>query len=691
MTETCDLLIEIGTEELPPKALKKLSEAFGEGIRVGLDRLRLDHGAIQVYATPRRLAVIARDVARAQANQELLKRGPALSAAFDAKGKPTQAALGFARSCGVGVEALARLETGHGSWLAFRSMEIGRAAQALIPGLVTEALMRLPIPKRMRWGEGEAEFVRPVHWVVLLFGPEVIEAEILGVRSGPLTYGHRFHHPGPLPLTDPRSYVPTLEGQAFVLPEFERRRAWIRERVEQMAEQAGGIAVIEPELLDEVTALVEWPTVIAGAFDPQFLALPPEVLIATMQDQQRYFPMVDQEGRLLPKFVCVANIESRDPDIVRQGNERVIRPRLSDAAFFWEQDRRRPLAERLSALREVIFHKSLGTLHDKSLRIACLAREIAHPIGGDPDYAERAGLLSKCDLLTNLVGEFPELQGIMGRYYALHDSEAEEVALAIDEHYAPRFAGDRLPQTKTGQALALADKLDTLVGIFGIGEIPSGDSDPFALRRAALGCLRLLIESRLDLDLEEWLRRAAHYYDDRVNKASVVPQVFDFMMERLRGYYLEDGVTLDVFEAVLARRPRRPYDFGQRLRAVTAFRKLPEAQSLAIANKRIANILRQAGTGPIDELDDHLLYEPAERQLAVQLIRMHGIVQPKLQSQDYTGALMELAGLKESVDSFFDQVLVLCEDQRLRRNRLTLLHKLNALFLEVADISRLQS
>lgn len=691
MTVTRDLLIEIGTEELPPKALKKLSESFGENIRSGLEKLRLDHGVISVYATPRRLAVVARGVACTQADQQSLKRGPAISAAFDAEGKPTQAALGFARSCGVAVGELEALETSNGSWLAFRSKERGRVARELIPGLAIEALARLPIPKRMRWGEGEAEFVRPVHWVVLLFGPEVIEAEILGVRSGHLTYGHRFHHPGPIPLTDPASYAPTLERQAFVLPEFEQRRERIRERVEQAAEEAGGIAVIEPDLLDEVTALVEWPAVIIGAFDPQFLVLPHEVLIATMRDQQRYFPIIDEADRLLPKFVCIANIESHHPDTIRRGNERVIRPRLSDAAFFWEQDRHKPLSERFDALREVIFQKNLGTLRDKSLRIAFLSREIAHHIGGNPDYAERAGLLSKCDLLTDLVGEFPELQGIMGRYYALHDGEAKEVAVALDEHYAPRKARDRLPQTKTGQALALADKLDTLVGIFGIGQAPSGDSDPFALRRAALGVLRILIEGRLDLDLEALLTRAAHNYKEQVDEASVVPQVFDFMMERLRGYYLEDGVTPDAFEAVLARRPRRPYDFGQRLHAVMAFKKLPQAKSLAIANKRIVNILKQAGTIPVDNLDRRLLCEQAEQRLAVELTRMNEIVQPKLQSRDYTGALMDLAGLKESVDNFFDQVLVLCEDPAIRRNRLILLRRLNALFLEVADISQLQS
>jgi glycyl-tRNA synthetase beta chain len=692
MTDTRDLFIEIGTEELPPKTLNRLSQAFGAGIRLGLDKLRLNHGAVRIYATPRRLAVIVEQVAATQPDKEIVKRGPALSAAFDAQGRPTQAALGFARSCGVAVEALERLETDNRSWLAFRSAEIGQTAQALIPGLVTEALVALPIPKRMRWGTGEAEFVRPIQWVVLLFGSELIEAEILGVRSDRRTYGHRFHHPAPLPLVDPaRSYVPLLEGQGFVLPEFERRRALIREQVEQAAKEIDGIAVIEPDLLDEVTALVEWPAIISGTFDSRFLTMPPEVLIATMRDQQRYFHLLDEAGRLLPKFICVTNIESRHPETIRRGNERVIKPRLTDAAFFWDQDRRKPLSERLDALREVIFQKNLGTLHDKSLRIAFLARAIARQIQGNPDDAERAGLLSKCDLLTHLVGEFPELQGIMGRYYAAHDGESQEVAAALDEHYLPRKAFDRLPETRTGQALALADKLDTLVGIFGIGQVPSGDSDPFALRRAALGTLRILIEGRLDLDLEELLARAAHNYAGRVDAASVVPQVFDFMMERLRGYYLEDGVTADIFEAVLARRPKRPYDFGQRLLAVVAFRKLPEAESLASANKRIGNILRQAtGTRPLAALDESLLREPAEAALARELGRIHAMVQPKLQHRDYTGVLTDLAGLRDSVDSFFDQVLVMCEDQSLRCNRLTLLHKLNGLFLEVADISRLQ-
>ncbi|MCI0590829.1 MAG: glycine--tRNA ligase subunit beta, partial [Gammaproteobacteria bacterium] len=508
--------------------------------------------------------------------------------------------------------------------------------------------------------------------------------------SGRATRGHRFHHPGLIALSNPSEYASALEREGYVIPGFEGRRERIRNQVEAAATTLRGTAVIEESLLDEVTALVEWPTALSGAFDKTFLKLPAEVLIATMTDKLKYFHVVDKKGQLLPNFIAVSNIESRRPEVVRQGNERVIRPRLSDAAFFWEQDRRTTLAKRRSDLKGVIFQSRLGTLYEKSERVANLAEHIASQLGANRVWARRTGELSKCDLVTQMVGEFPELQGVMGRYCALHDGEPDEVARALDEQYRPRFAGDALPATPIGQGLALADKLDTLVGIFAIGNPPSGDKDPFGLRRAALGCLRILIEGELDLDLEDLLAAAASNYPDLQSPSKVIDEVYNFMMERLRRYYLDDGIRTDVFEAVLARRPTRPYDFHRRIRAVADFCGLPQAESLAAANKRIRNILKQAGKVIKDRVAETLLDEPAERHLAAQLAETDARVRPLLEKNDYTAALTQLAGLRDSVDAFFDNVLVMCEDEDLKNNRLALLKNLHALFLEAADISRLQ-
>lgn len=690
MTHAEDLLIEIGTEELPPKALLNLSRAFGEGITHGLQQAGLDHGRLELFATPRRLAVQVHGLVASQPERESLRRGPALKAAFDAEGRPSKAAEGFARSCGVSVDRLERLDTAEGQWLAFRCTEGGRRTAELVPTLVGEALARLPIPRRMRWGAGEAEFVRPVHWLVLLFGGEVIEAELLGIPAGRSTRGHRFHHPEPLELASAADYAQTLRSRGRVIPEFEVRRALIREQVEKTAGAQGLQAVIDESLLDEVTALVEWPVAVCGSFEAGFLRLPAEVLVATMRDQQRYFHCVDDAGRLSPRFIAISNIDSREPAAVVQGNERVIRPRLSDAAYFWDRDCRQPLAARREGLRDVVFQTRLGSLWDKSRRLASLAAAVAAEQGSDPALARRAGELAKCDLLTALVGEFPELQGVMGRYYAAHDGEPAELAAALDEQYMPRFAGDRLPLTPTGRALAIADRVDTLVGIFAIGQGPSGDKDPFALRRAALGVVRILIESQLDLNLEALLNLAAHELGSVADPGQVVPQVFDFMLERLRGYYQEGGLPADVFDAVLAKRPARPYDFHRRIQAVTEFRGLAEAESLASANKRIRNILRKADEAPAEALRGDLLAEPAELALAQALERKAEEVAPLLARGDYTAALTRMAALRPSVDAFFDAVMVMCEDPPIRRNRLALLERLGALFLEVADISRLQ-
>ncbi len=687
-----DLLLEIGTEELPPRGLRHLSEALAASFGAGLERLGLCHEGILPYASPRRLALRVRALEAVRRGGETVRRGPALAAAFDGDGMPTQAAHGFARSCGVAVEALETLRSEKGAWLVYRSREPDQPVAELLPALVTESLAALPIGRRMRWGDLDESFVRPVHWLVLLFGDEVVPLSLFGIEAGRETRGHRFHHPEPLPLPSPAVYEERLAVQGRVLADFARRMAVVRDQVEETARQAGGRAVIDEALLAEVTGMVEWPVALAGRFDEQFLDVPPEALVSAMKGHQKYFHVVDEAGTLLPVFVAVSNIESREPAVVRAGNERVIRPRLADAAFFWNQDRRRTLASRIDELDRVVFQKQLGSLRDKCERIAPLAVQIAAALGGNSTWAERAALLSKCDLLTEMVGEFPELQGIMGRYYARHDGEPEEVAEALDEQYMPRQAGDRLPASVTGQALAVADRLDSLTGIFGIGLVPTGDKDPFALRRAALGVLRILIERRLDLDLVPLLEAAVAAYRVRNGlrfDATLVEQVFDFMMERLRAYYQEQGIGAAVFAAVLARRPGRPLDFDARLRAVDAFRRLPEAASLAAAHKRIANILRKAGGGVPDAVDARLLREDAERELAAALSRLEGEVAPLLAGRDYTAALTRLAALRAPVDRFFDEVMVMVEDAALRANRLALLDALRRLFLRVADLSHL--
>ena len=694
MTNSRDLLIEIGTEELPPKALKRLSEAFGAGVIDGLKNADLAHGEVSLYASPRRLAVLVRGLAEAQADKTIERRGPALAAAFDDEGCPTRAAEGFARSCGVAsVDDLDRIETDKGAWLMYRAEQPGQASVELIPDIVRAALDKLPIPRRMRWGALAAEFVRPVHWVVLLFGDEVIETEILAVASGRETRGHRFHHPGALYIAEPAAYAPLLETEGFVVADFTARREAVRAQVLEAGARLGGEAVIDEALLDEVTSMVEWPVAIAGDFEERFLDVPAEALISTMKANQKYFHVIDADGKLMPHFVTVANINSRQPERVREGNERVIRPRLSDAEFFWTQDRKRRLDSHIDELKNIVFQQKLGTLYDKAERVTNLAGFVADSLGANREWAERAAWLAKCDLMTEMVYEFPELQGIMGRYYALHDGEPEEVALAQDEQYMPRHAGDELPATPTGQALAIADKLDTIAGMFGIQQPPTGSKDPFALRRAALGLLRIIIERQLPLDLGAAIQAAVDGLDDRITAEGVSEKVFDFMMDRLRAYYADIGVTPDVFDAVHARRPTQPLDFDRRVRAVNHFRSLPQADSLTAANKRIANILQQAqekGIAVPGTVDNAKLAEDAEKTLAERLIELEQEVIPLFDARDYEPALARLADLREAVDRFFDDVMVMVDDEALRANRLALLAKLRNLFLRVADLSRLQ-
>ena len=685
-----DLLIEIGTEELPPKALLTLSQAFEKGIADGLQQADLAYKGIKAFASPRRLAVLITDLADKQPDKDVQRRGPAVSAAFGEDGCPTKAARGFAGSCGVSVDELETLEIDKGSWLVFRQKQSGQPTADLVPDIVRSSLDKLPIPKRMRWGDLDAWFVRPVHWVVLLFGDKLIEAEILSVQSGRETRGHRFHHPDTIYIPAPGEYEVLLESEGKVIADFDRRRTAVRAHIEQAASQRKATAVIDEALLDEVTAMVEWPVAVTGQFDERFLDVPQEALISTMKSNQKYFHLVDKQQQLLPYFITISNIESKQPEQVEQGNERVIRPRFADAEFFWTQDKQIPLAERLESLKTVVFQQKLGTLYDKTLRIEKLASFIADQLQDDKQLAVRAARLCKCDLMTEMVGEFPELQGTMGRYYAQHDGEEPQVANALDDYYKPRFAGDDLPADVVSQSVALADRLDTLTGIFAIGQVPTGDKDPFALRRAALGVLRILIEQQLDLDLQLLLNKAAGGFDKALKAANAVDPLIEFILDRLKAYYRDQGIRADVLDAVTANRPTRPLDIEQRLKAVDHFRQLDAADSLAAANKRIGNILKKVEGKLPHKIETRLLQDPAEQQLHKRLTGLQQQVNEQVKQANYQQALSQLAELREPVDRFFDDVMVMADDKKLRDNRVALLNNLHQLFLQIADISRLQ-
>jgi glycyl-tRNA synthetase beta chain len=703
--ERHDFLVELGTEELPPKALHELETAFADGVKTGLAQAGLTHGDVQSFATPRRIAVLVKRLASRQPEQNLKRRGPPVTAAFDASGQPTRAATAFAESCGVPVSALQRLEEGKGQFLFFIGTKPGTATVALLPGIVQASLDALPIPKRMRWGAGEAEFVRPVHWLLMLYGKDVVPATVLGVSSGNITRGHRFMAPKDIRITSPATYEKALRDRGKVIARFAERRDAIAAGVSTAATVGGegARAVSDDALLDEVTALVEWPVPITAQFEARFLDLPREVLISTLQDHQRYFPIEDAAGELTSWFVTVSNIESRDPAQVRAGNERVVRPRLADAAFFWEQDRKTPLSARREGLDKVTFQAKLGSLGDKTKRVRALAGEIAANLhkgdtsANEPNVraaAERAAELCKCDLLTALVGEFPELQGVMGGYYALADGESPDVAAAVREHYLPRGAGDALPSTEVGVAVSVADKLDTLAGIFAIGQKPTGARDPFGLRRAAIGILRTLIEKQLDVDLRGLIERAVALQP--VQGERVADEMYEYVLERLRAYYLDAApapgskpITTEMFDAVLATQPRSPLDFDARLRALSAFLDLPESSRLTAANKRIANILRKSESTADGDVDVEALREPAEVRLFDAIRGLRESVATATARREYTSALGQLAQLRPAVDGFFDQVMVMAEDPKLRANRLAMLAGLRGLFGGVADLSRL--
>ena len=684
---TRDLLFELHTEELPPRTLLTLSTALTDGMLKGLDAAGVPHGKTHSFATPRRLAVKVASCAEFAQVRRIERRGPPLAASFDAQGAPTQAATAFAKSCGVDVGSLERLTTDKGTWLAFRGTEPGAATAGLLSRIVTQAIAGLPIAKRMRWGAHSAEFVRPVRSVILLFGDDIVPLIVLGLPSGRITTGHRFHAPRPLTVKSPRSYETQLR-RGKVIADFAKRRAAIRAGVIEAATESGGSALIEDALLDEVTALVEWPVPIAGRFEQRFLALPREVVIATVQDHQRYFPVEGADGDLTGGFITVSNIQSRDPAKVREGNERVVRPRLSDAAFFWDQDRKLPLEAHAARLGEVTFQTKLGTYAEKTARVRALTQTIAERISASPD-AVRAAELAKADLMTAMVGEFPELQGTMGKYYALAQGESAELAQSIEEHYRPRYAGDALPSTKSGQALALADKLDTLVGIFAIEQRPTGTKDPFGLRRAALGVLRIILEGRLNLDLPALLKESESAQP--VHRPGVIEEVYDFIAERLRGLLLvrADGTTAEMIDAVLAGRPTSPLDVETRLQALKAFLLLPDAGVLTAINKRIVNILRKAPQGMPLAVQSAAFAEEAERALHRVLGELGGTVELAIAERRYADALRALTGLSGAVDEFFEKIMVMDENLDKRNNRLALLRNVQRLLGGVADLSRL--
>ncbi|MBF6058319.1 glycine--tRNA ligase subunit beta [Thiomicrorhabdus heinhorstiae] len=682
-------LVEIGTEELPPKALKGLSQAFADGILSGLREAELEFDGLKVYAAPRRLAVMLESLQCQQADKVVEKKGPAKKAAFDAEGNPTKALLGFMRGSGAELSDLVEVETDKGAWMAFNQEVKGQAAEELLPEIVRQSLAKLPIPKRMRWGSSDVEFVRPVHWVLMLLGNDVVPAEILGHQTSNTTRGHRFHAPQAIEIAKPSDYINTLCTQGYVQADFATRADMIRLQVEAAAKAEGGVAQIDEDLLEEVTALNEWPQAIVGDFDDLFLSVPQEALVSAMKGHQKYFHMLDADGKLMAKFITISNIESSNPASVKSGNERVIRPRLSDAKFFWDQDLKNPLDDFLPRLKTVVFQQQLGTLLDKVDRMENLSVKIGRLLGEDAALCERAAHLSKCDLMSEMVGEFPELQGVMGRYYAEAQNENPAVSEALDAQYQPRFAGDELPASGVAQALAIADKLDTITGIYGIGQVPTGDKDPFALRRAALGMLRIMIEKSLDLDLVELIEAGLQQHDGVKMTDELVMDIYDFIVSRLKAYFADQGISAEQFEAVRFCQPRQPLDFAKRIEAVQRFSSMEEAESLSAANKRISNLLKKVEGDVSADVNVGLFVEAAEENLYQELQALQDKVAGLIENRDYIAAIGEMSSIRNTVDRFFDEVMVMAEDEAVRNNRLALLQQIYQLFLQVADISRL--
>ncbi|WP_305830130.1 glycine--tRNA ligase subunit beta [Photobacterium leiognathi] len=684
-----NFLIELGTEELPPKALRTLAEAFAANFEAELKAADLPHDGIKWYAAPRRLALKVTGLAENQPDKVVEKRGPAIASAFDADGNPTKAAQGWARGNGITVDQAERMVTDKGEWLLFKQEVKGQPAQTLLPELAAAALAKLPIPRPMRWGDKDTQFIRPVKTLTMLLGDELVEGTILGVASARTIRGHRFMGEAEFTIDNADQYPAILEERGKVMADYEARKAIIVADAQKAAQAVGGTADLEDDLVEEVTSLVEWPVVLTASFEEKFLKVPSEALVYTMKGDQKYFPVYDAEGKLVPKFIFVSNIISNDPSQIISGNEKVVRPRLADAEFFFNTDLKSKLIDRLPQLETAIFQKQLGTIKDKTDRITELAGYIADKIGADVDNAKRAGLLAKCDLMTSMVFEFTDTQGVMGMHYARHDGEQEDVALALNEQYMPRFAGDQLPSTPVSSAVAMADKLDTIVGIFGIGQAPKG-SDPFALRRASLGVLRIIVENGYDLDLVDLVAKAHSLFGDKLTNNNVDSDVIEFMLGRFRAWYQDAGFSIDVIQAVLAMHPTQPADFDKRVKAVSHFRELDAAESLAAANKRVGNILAKFDGELPATVDNSLLVEAAEKELAEKVTAVVTALEPVFAAGDYQTALTELASLREPVDAFFDNVMVMADDEKLKVNRLALLNLLRNQFLKVADISLLQ-
>ncbi len=683
------LLIELGTEELPPKSLKTLATTFFDQIKSQLDSANLEYSDIKWFATPRRLAVKVINLDEKQQDKEIEKRGPAVNVAFDDAGNASKAAEGWARSNGITVEQAERLVTDKGEWLLHKAVQVGKSIEDLIPDMVNQAVNKLPIPKPMRWGSSRTQFIRPVHTLVLMYGDKVIAGETLGVKSNNLVTGHRFHHEGLVTISHANNYE-TIMQDAYVMVDYDERQQLILKQITAVAEEINGVPLLDDDLVDEVTALVEWPVALAGSFDKEFLNVPPEPLIYSMKDHQKYFPVNGKDGKLLNQFIFITNIESKDPNQVIFGNEKVIRPRLADAEFFFKTDKKQKLEDRLESLESVLFQKQLGTLKSKSVRIASLSEFIAGIIGENKQDANRAGLLSKTDLMSEMVLEFPQVQGTMGKYYAQHDGENEAVAQALEDQYKPRFSGDTLPEGNIGCAVAIADKVDTLVGIFGINQQPKGDKDPFALRRAAIGLIRIIIEKQLELDIADLLAKSIELYGDKLTNENTLAEVVEFVLGRYKAYYQEKNISVDVIQAVLNNSPTAPLDFDKRINAVTHFKKLPEAINLAAANKRVGNILAKFKGELFANVKAEYATETAEKDLLAVFEQVSAKVKPLTEAKEYQAALTELALLRDPIDTFFDNVMVMADDENVKTNRLTLLNDVRNSFFAIADISVLQ-
>lgn len=687
---TDTLLIEIGTEELPPTTAKNLSDTLSAYISSELKQAGFTYSHVKPYVTPRRLAVSITECSSQQPEQNVERKGPAIKAAYDAEGQATKAALGFAKSCGVEMQELDTLETDKGAWLYFKSLVPGKSLNELLPSIIEQGLSKLPIARPMRWGNNEVEFVRPVHWVTLMYGSNVIECDIKSIKAGNTTYGHRFHAPAAISLSHADEYE-TVLNNAYVVVDFDKRKNKIATMLNECADQHNAVLNYADDLLEEVTNLVEWPSPVVGEFSKTFLDIPHEALVVTMQDAQRYFPLFSSDNNtLLNQFITIANIESTNPDTIKRGNERVIKPRFSDAEFFWQRDKQKPLESKVEELKGILFEKQLGSIYAKSQRVKNLTSILCQQISVDDKHAVRAAQLCKTDLLTDMVNEFPKLQGIMGRYYALNDNEENQVAIAIEEHYQPLQSGSKLPSSDAGRVLAICDRIDTLVGIFATGKKPSGVKDPYALRRAALGIVRLSIEGKIDFNLEELLSQACQLLPENLENENTKQEVFDYILERLRGYFTEQGIEPDTFEAVRNIAPTHLLDFADRIHAIQKFRSLTEAESLAAGNKRIRNILKKAPNESIS-IDTKLFTEAAEKELFAQSNKLKDSVSPKFAAREYSQALTELATLRPAIDKFFDDVMVMDENELVRNNRIALLATVNDLFSSIANISLLQS